>query len=101
MGGARKRAAKRSPNSRDQSRRRRIHTVSFDPREDAWVDALIDLLSEAGYPKVARSEVVRVGLLGLQDALVGRTPAEIAKFFQRDAERLLASFDGTRRLPFD
>ena len=75
--------------------------MSFDPREDAWVDALIHLLGEAGYPKVARSEVVRVGLLGLQDALAGRTPSEIATFFQRDAERLLASFDGTRRLPFD
>jgi hypothetical protein len=33
--------------------------------------------------------------------LAGRTRAEVVKFFlDREAERLLASFDGTPRLPF-
>ncbi len=86
----------------DQSHRRRIHTVSFDPTEDDWIDALLALLTEAGYPKAGRSEIVRVGVLGLQAALAGRNRSEILKFFvMRDAERLLAFFDGTPRLPFD
>ena len=90
--------------SRDpgESHRRRIHTVSFDPIEDEWIDALVNLLSDAGYPKAGRSEIVRVGVRGLQDALAGRTRSEILKFFVlRDAEWLLASFHGTLRLPFD
>ena len=99
---ATKRATRASPDPLDQRHRRRIHTVSFDPTGDAWLDALLDLLTEAGYPKAGRSEIVRVGLLGLQEALAGCTRAEILKFFVlRDAERLLASFDGTPRLPFD
>ena len=97
-----KRATRVSPDPLDQRHRRRIHTVSFDPTGDEWLDALLDLLTEAGYPKAGRSEIVRVGLLGLQEALAGRTRSEILKFFVlRDAERLLASFDGTPRLPFD
>ena len=76
--------------------------MSFDPTEEEWLDALLDLLTEAGYPKAGRSEIVRVGLLGLQEALAGCTRSEILKFFVlREAERLLASFDGTPRLPFD
>jgi hypothetical protein len=51
---------------------------------------------------VRRSEIVRVSVLSLQEALVGRSRSEILKFFVvRDAERLLTSFDGTSRLPFD
>ena len=97
-----KRPARASPGPLDQRHRRRIHTVSFDPTEDEWIDALVDLLSEAGYPKAGRSEIVRVGMRGLQDALAGRTRSEILKFFVlRDAEWLLASFTGTPRLPFD
>ncbi len=99
---ATKRATKASPDPLDQRHRRRIHTVSFDPTGDEWLDALLDLLTEAGYPNAGRSEIVRVGLLGLQEALAGRTRSEILKFFVlRDAERLLASFEGTPRLPFD
>ena len=99
---ATKRATRASPDPLDRSHRRRIHTVSFDPTGDAWLDALLDLLTEAGYPKAGRSEIVRVGLLGLQEALAGRTRSEILTFFVlRDAERLLASFDGAPRLPFD
>ena len=97
-----KRPARASPGPLDQSHRRRIHTVSFDPTQDEWIDALVDLLSEAGYPKAGRSEIVRAGMRGLQDALAGRTRSEILKFFVlRDAEWLLASFHGTLRLPFD
>ena len=97
-----KRPTRVSPGPRDQRHRRRIHTVSFDPTEDEWIDALVDLLSEAGYPKAGRSEIVRVGMRALQDALAGRTHSEILTFFVLgDAEWLLASFDGTPRLPFD
>ncbi len=97
-----KRPTRASPGPLDHSHRRRIHTVSFDPTEDDWIDALLALLTEAGYPKAGRSEIVRVGVLGLQAALAGRTRSEILKFFVlRDAERLLAFFDGTPRLPFD
>jgi len=40
-------------------------------------------------------------LQDLHQALSSRTRAEIVKFFlDREAERLLASFDGTPRLPF-
>lgn len=99
---AAKRTARAVAEPVDPGHRRRIHSVSFDASEDDWIDALVDLLSEAGYPKAGRSEIIRVGLLGLQDALAGRTRAEILKFFVlRDAERLLASLDGTPRLPFD
>ena len=45
---------------------------------------------------------MRVSLLGLKEALAGQTRAGMVKFFVfRDAERLLSSFDGTPRLPFD
>ena len=97
-----KRSTRASPGPLDQRHRRRIHTVSFDPTEDEWIDALVDLLSEAGYPKAGRSEIVRVGMRALQDALAGRTQSEILTFFVvGDAEWLLASMNGTLRLPFD
>jgi hypothetical protein len=73
---AAKRTARSAPEPIDSSHRRRIHSVSFDASEDDWIDALVDLLTEAGYPKAGRSEIVRLGLLGLQDALAGRTRAE-------------------------
>ena len=102
MSTATKRPTRASPDSIDQRHRRRIHTVSFDPSEDEWIDALVNLLSDAGYPKAGRSEIVRVGMRGLQEALAGRTRSEILRFFVlRDAEWLLASFHGTLRLPFD
>jgi hypothetical protein len=47
------------------------------------------------------AEVVRAALQALDQALAGRTRDEIVKFFlDREAERLLASFDRTLRLPF-
>lgn len=83
------------------NRRHRGLSISFDPAEAQWVDALVDLLRQEGYPKAGRSEVVRLALLQLRDALVGRSRADIVKFFvQRDAERLVATLDGTTpRLP--
>jgi hypothetical protein len=81
--------------------RQRIRSISFDPVDAEWVDTLVDLLRAAGYAKAARAEVVRAALQELHHVLAGRTRAEIVKFFlDREAERLLASFDGTPRLPF-
>ena len=78
-------------------RRHRGLSISFDRAEAEWVDRLVDLLKQEGYPHAGRSEVVRMGLLQLRDALAGRTRSEIARFFvQRDAEHLAAVLDGTR-----
>ena len=90
-----------SPDPADLGPRHRIRSISFDPGDAEWVDALVDLLRQAGYPKAARTEIVRTALQELHQVLAGRTRAEIVKFFlDREAERLLASFDGTPRLPF-
>jgi hypothetical protein len=90
-----------SPDPADLGPRHRIRSISFDPGDAEWVDALVDLLRQAGYPKAARTEIVRAALQELHQVLAGRTRAEIVKFFlDREAERLLASFDGTPRLPF-
>ena len=51
------------------TRRRRIHTVSFDPIEDDWVETIVGILAAEGYPTAARSEIVRVALLGLRETL--------------------------------
>jgi hypothetical protein len=83
-------------------RRPHIHTVSFDPAEDAWVDALVHVLEDHGSPCAARSAIVRVALHTLHEALTGFTQQEIATFFvERDADLLRAIFDRTPRLPFD
>lgn len=88
----------------DRRPRQRIRSISFDPGDAEWVDGLVDLLREAGHPKAARAEIVRTALQELHHALAGRTREEIVKFFlereAREAERLLASFHGTPRLPF-
>ena len=85
----------------DTGPRQRIRSISFDPSDAEWVDALVDLLRQAGYPKAARAEIVRTALQELHHVLAGRTRAEVVKFFlDREAERLLASFDGTPMLPF-
>ena len=90
-----------SPKPADLISRHRIRSISFDPADAEWVDALVDLLREAGYAKAARAEIVRTALQQLHQVLAGRTRAEVVKFFlDREAERLLASFDGTPRLPF-
>lgn len=81
--------------------RHRIVSISFDPADAEWVDALVEILRQAGYAKAARAEVVRTALQELHHVLAGRPRQEIVKFFlDREAERLLASFDGTPRLPF-
>jgi hypothetical protein len=81
--------------------RHRIVSISFDPADAEWVDALVDLLRQAGYAKAARAEIVRTALQDLHQVLAGRTRAEIVKFFlDREAERLLAPLDDTPRLPF-
>jgi hypothetical protein len=83
-----------SHRTRNRSRHRGL-SISFDQTEAEWVDALVNLLKQERYPHAGRSEVVRMGLLQLRDALAGRTRSEIVKFFiQRDAERLAASVDG-------
>lgn len=89
------------PDRRVPKRRSRGLSISFDLPEAEWVEALVVLLKEGGYPKARRSEIVRMGLLELQDALAGRTRADIVKYFaQRDAARLVATLDGTApRLP--
>lgn len=86
---------------RYQAARRRIVSISFDPADAEWVDLLVDLLRQAGYSKAARAAIVRTALQELHQVLAGLTRGEIVKFFlDREAERLLASFDGTPRLPF-
>jgi hypothetical protein len=95
--------ARRGYGAGNDTRRRRIHTISFDPIEDEWLNAIIEILAAEGHPKAARSEVVRVALTGLREALADHTRAAIVRFFvQRDADRLFAALDSTtRRLPFD
>ena len=81
--------------------RHRIRSISFDPSDAEWVDDLVVLLRQAGYPKAARAEIVRAALQELHHVLAGRTHAEIVKFFlDLEADCLLASFHGTPRLPF-
>jgi hypothetical protein len=85
----------------DLASRQRIRFISFDPVDADWVDTLVDLLRGAGYAKAARAEVVRAALQELHHVLAGRTREEIVKFFlDREAERLLAPFNGTPKLPF-
>ena len=72
----------------DRMRHRGL-SVSFDPTEAEWVRDLVATLKQESYSKARRSEVVRVALLVLQDALAGRTREEIVRFFiQRDLDRL-------------
>lgn len=85
---------------RDSPARRRIVSISFDSADAEWVDLLVAVLRQAGYSKAARAEIVRTALQELHKVLVGRTHAEIVKFFlDREAERLLAPFDEGPKLP--
>jgi hypothetical protein len=80
--------AHQRPHAHDRIRHRGL-SVSFDPTEAAWVSDVVATLKHQGYTKARRSEVVRVALLVLQDALAGRTHEEILRFFiQRDLDRL-------------
>ena len=80
-----------TPRTRRRSKRtHRIVSISFDPNEAAWVDTLVQLLEQGGYPRAARSEVVRTALAELRKAIDGLTPFETIKYFaQRDADRVL------------
>lgn len=83
--------------SHDDSKRRRNVSVSFDPPQLKWVDTLVDTLEKAGYPAPARSDVIRIALGDLQEALKDKPPAEIAEYLaQRHADRFLAAVRGTR-----
>jgi hypothetical protein len=74
---------------------------SVDQALKAAQSATERTMRQAGYPKAARAEVVRAALQELHHVLAGRTRAEVVKFFlDREADRLLASFHGTPRLPF-
>lgn len=85
-----------SPTLNKPNRRSRGLSISFDPPEVKWVDAMVSLLREGGYPNAKRSEVVRVALFELQNALTGRTREEIVKYFvERDAARRVATFGRT------
>ncbi len=72
--------------------RHRGVSISFDPIELDWVDSLVHALDENGYPLAARSEVIRMALLELRDALRGKTQSEIVEYFaHRHGDRLVAS----------
>lgn len=78
------------------AKRHRGVSISFDPTELQWVDALVQSLEQADYPLAARSEVVRVALLELRETLLGKTPSEIVHYFaQRHGDRLIAAVAGT------
>jgi hypothetical protein len=63
----------------------------FDRPLDEWVDSLVDLLREAGFPKAGRSEVVRVALGQLKETLNDRQSVQVVKFFlDQYSERRLA-----------
>ena len=90
-----------SPAPANLGARHRIRSISFDPGDAEWVDGLVVVLRQAGYPKAARAEIVRAALQELHHVLAGRTHAEIVKFFlDLEADCLLASFHGTPRLRF-
>jgi len=75
---------------RRSKRTHRVVSISFEPNEATWVDTLVRLLEDGGYPRAARSEVVRIALAELRKAIDGLTPFETVKYFaQRDADRLL------------
>ena len=87
------------PGTRDPTKHRGL-SVSFDPTEAEWVRDLVGTLQQQGYSKARRSEVVRVALLVLQDALAGRTREEIVRFFiQRDLDRLAKLVSAPPRNP--
>src|SRR4051812_8782898 len=88
MGRRSQRVQSQMSDAANRSRHRGL-SVSFDPTEAEWVRHVVVTLKEQGYTKARRSEVVRVALLVLQDALAGRTREEILRFFiQRDLDRL-------------
>ena len=84
-----------SPEAHDRHRHRGL-SISFDPAEAQWVHDLVEVLKQQGYAKAKRSEVVRVALLVLRDALAGQTREDILRFFiQRDLDRLTARLAST------
>jgi hypothetical protein len=75
-------------------------SISFDPAEAQWVDEIVEALKQQGYPKAKRSEVVRVALLVLRDALAGQTREDMLRLFiQRHLDRLTALASAPPRTP--
>jgi hypothetical protein len=74
-----------SPDAVRAGRKRRVHSINFEPEMDDWLESLVELLKRAGLPRAGRSEVIRVALSALQRELVTQNPAETVTFFlERD-----------------
>ena len=81
--------------SADAKRHRGV-SISFDPAELKWVDQLVGTLEQGGYALAARSEVIRVGLIELREALGKMTPSEIVMYFaRRHADSIVAAAAST------
>jgi hypothetical protein len=79
------------------AKRSRGVSISFDPTELEWVDRLVRTLEREGYALAARSEVIRVGLIGLREAVRDLTPSETVMYFaQRHADDVVAAAAGSR-----
>jgi hypothetical protein len=86
-----------APRAYRDSKRHRGVSISFDPGELEWVDRLVRTLEREGYALAARSEVIRVGLIGLREAVRDLTPSETVMYFaQRHADDVVAAAAGSR-----
>jgi len=82
------------------TKRSRGVSISFDPTELEWVDRLVSALEREGYAFAARSEVIRVGLIQLREALRDLTPSETVMYFaRRHAARVVAAAAGSQSRP--
>ena len=85
--------------SADANRHRGV-SISFDPTELKWVDELVGTLEREGYALAGRSEVIRIGLIELREALGEMTPSELVMYFaRRHADRVVASAARTASSP--
>jgi len=83
-----------APDSPNHNRRHRELSISSGR---SWMGRRACCPAEAGrLSKASRSEVVRLALLRLRDALAGRSRSDTVRFFvQREADRLVATLEGT------
>jgi hypothetical protein len=63
------------------ARRYRVIAVSLYEEEADAADRITEALQHSGWPKANRSLVVREALLGLADALAGKSSEEIFRYF--------------------